>query len=346
MTGDTASIASARALLLTLVHLQKPDGLFYDWLDAQGRPTLCNADGVNGFGYPEVRAMWALAAGTKFFARSERAFAERLHQAFWRSFVHLDSCLARYGQFREKDGRQFPKWLPFGSGADAASELILAFDAILQSGLNNAQRQEHLEQAMRQFAEGIVCMQAGDAEQFPFGAHLAYESYWHSWGNCAIQALALAGDRFNDAKLIDAAVAEAAHFVPYLQKVNFAHSFNVVEARQNASRIDHFPQMPADIRPLVTGLIELSRVTGSKRYARRAGEIALWFRGDNAAREAVYVAKAGLAKDRIQGHNYVVPTLTADATVEALMAILEIEANRDSRREFYTDVKNVFEGKP
>lgn len=346
ISGDAASLAPAQKLLATILHLQKPDGLFFDWLDAQGQAALCNADGVAGFGFPEARAMWALAAGAKSFEQRDRNVAEKMRAAFWRSFVHVDSCLAYYGRFSEKGGMKFPQWLPYRSGADAASELILAFEAMLQSGLNTSSQAAKLEQVMQQFAEGILQMQAGDAEQFPYGAHLAYENYWHGWGNCAMQALALAGAKFNQQELIESAMVEADRFVPFLQENQFARAFNMFEARDGANRIEYFPQSTADIRPLVTGLLELARVTGNRRYARRAGEVARWLRGENKAHEAVYDAKAGLAKDFIQGHNYVVPTLTAAATVEALMVILEIEANGDSQKEFYTDIENVFEGKP
>jgi hypothetical protein len=346
ISGDTASLAPARKLLATILRLQKPDGLFYDWLDTQGRPKRCNADSLNGFGFPEVRAMWALAVGAKDFAQRDRKFAERMHAAFWRSFVHVDSCLAGYGRFSEKGGMKFPLWLPYRSGADAASELILALDAISACPFPDLPQQQRLERAMRQFAEGIHQMQAGDAKQFPYGAHLAFENYWHGWGNCAMQALAITGAKFNQQELLQAAILEADGFVPYLQENQFARSFNLFEARQNPNRIEYFPQSAADIRPLVTGLLELARVTGNRRYARRAGEVARWLRGENKAHEAIYVAQTGLAKDYIQGHNYVMPTLTAAATVEALMIILAVEADRDSRKEFYAKVENVFEGKP
>jgi hypothetical protein len=346
ISGDTASLVNAGKLLATILRLQKPDGLFFDGLDAQGRPSLCNADGVAGFGFPEVRALWAIAAGIKNFEHRDRKFAEKMRTAFWHSFAHVDSCLAYYGRFAEKGGMKFPQWLPYRSGADAASELIIAFTAMLQSGLNDSPETTKLEQAMQQFAEGIQRMQAGDAEQFPYGAHLAYENYWHGWGNGAIQALAIAGARFNRQELIEPALLEADRFVPFLQENQFAHAFNLFEASNNANRIEYFPQSAADIRPLVTGLLELARVTGNRRYARRAGEVARWFRGENKAHEAIYVVKTGLAKDFIQGHNYVMPALTAAATVEALMAILEAEANSDARKEFYAKIENVFEGKP
>jgi hypothetical protein len=346
ISSDTTSLLKAQKLLATALHLQKPDGRFFEWLDAQGQPALCPRDGVREFGYPEVRAMWALAMGVKAFERGERSFAQKLHVAFWCTFAEVDSFLSRYGQFSEKDGRRFPQWLPFRSGADAASELILAFEAMSHSSLNDCEQRQRLERAMRQFAEGIQNMQAGNADEFPYGAHLAFESYWHSWNHCAMQALALAGAKLNHQHFIESARLEADYFVPYLQKIGFANRFNLVEAQKNTNRLEYFPQSAAAIRPLVTGLIELSRVTSQRRYAQRAGEIARWFRGENKAHEAVYVEKTGLAKDFIQGHNYVAPTLTASATVEALLAILEVENNPDSRKEFYVKMENVFEGKP
>jgi hypothetical protein len=346
ISNEAGSLLNAQKLLSAILHLQKPDGLFFDWLEAQGQPTMCNSDGVESFGFPEVRAMWALAAGAKAFENHAPSFALELHKAFWRSFAYVDSCLAYYGKFSGKNEMQFPQWLPYRSGADAASELILAFDVISQSHLNNLEQTKSLERAMQQFAEGIQKMQAGSPDEFPYGAHLAFETYWHSWGNCAMQALAIAGAKFNRQDLIESAIMEADHFAPFLQENQFAHRFNLFETQKNPNRIDYFPQTAADIRPLATGLLELSRITGNRRYARRAGEIARWFRGENKAHEAVYVEKAGLAKDYIQGHNYVMPTLTAAATVEALLVILEVENNRDSRKEFYAEIENVLEGKP
>jgi hypothetical protein len=161
-----------------------------------------------------------------------------------------------------------------------------------------------------------------------------------------MQALSLAGARFNQKDWLESAQVEADYFVPYLQKIKFVRRFNLIEARQNNNRIDYFPQTAADMRPLITGLIELAAVTGNKRYARRAGEIARWFRGENMAREPIYLAEKGLAKNYIQGRNYVEPTLTATSTIEALMAILEVETNRHSRKIFYAEVENVLTEKP
>lgn len=346
VSGDTTSRRQAQALLRTVLFLQKPDGLFFNWIAADGQPASCNNDNVNHFGYPEVHALWALAAGVKNFERYDQAFAQKMHSAFWRSFTHVDSCLSHYGKFYEKAGMKFPEWLPFRSSADAASQLVLAGAALAPSALNDAQQARRLEEAMQRLAEGIQKMQAGDAEQFPHGAHLAFETYWHGWGNYAMQALAIAGARFNRQDFITSARVEADHFVPYLQQNQFVHRFNLLETQANPNRMDYFPQTAADIHPLIAGLLELSHVTGNRRYARRAGEIARWFRGDNKAHEAVYIAKLGLAHDFVQGHNNVPPTFTAAATVESLLAILAVENNADARSEFYVKIENVLEGKP
>jgi hypothetical protein len=346
ISGDTSNYRQAQQLLQTVLWLQKPGGLFFNWINANGQPALCNNDGANSFGYPEVHALWALAASVKNFEQRDRAFAQKLHAAFWRSFVHVDSCLRHYGKFYENDGRRFPQWLPFRSGADAASVLVLACDAISRSALNEAQQTQQLEQAMLHFAEGIQKMQAGDAGEFPFGAHLAFETYWHGWGNFAMQALAIAGKKFKRQGFIESAMLEADHFVPHLQENQFAHRFNLLDTKKNPNRIDYFPQTAADIRPLIAGLLELSRVTSNRRYARRAGEIARWFRGENKAHEAVYIEKLGLARDFIQGHNHVTPAFSAAATIEALLAILEVEHNPDARSEFYAKIENVLEENP
>lgn len=346
MSGDTTSRRQAQVLLHTVLLLQKPDGLFFNWIAADAQPVSCNNDNVDQFGYPEVQALWALAAGIKNFEQYDPAFAQKMHASFWRSFAHVDSGLSHYGNFYEKAGMKFPEWLPFRSSADAASQLVLASAALAPSALNDAQQTQRLEKAMQQLAEGIQQMQAGNAEQFPHGAHLAFETYWHSWGNYAMQALALAGARFNRQDFLTSALDEADHFVPYLQQNQFVHRFNLLETQTNPNRMDYFPQTAADIHPLIAGLLELSHVTGNRRYARRAGEIARWFRGDNKAHEAVYIAKLGLAHDFVQGHNNVPSTFTAAATVESLLALLAVENSADARSEFYAKIENVLEGKP
>lgn len=343
ISGDTTSRQQARKLLQTVLFCQKPDGLFFNWIAADGRPALCNNDQAGQFGYPEVRALWALAVGVKNFEHHDPAFAQKLHVAFWQSFTHVDSCLRHYGEFYEQAGMKFPAWLPFRSSADAASQLVLAGAALAPSALNNGQQSQRLETAMQRLAEGIQKMQAGDAEKFPFGAHLAFETYWHSWGHYAMQALAVAGARFNRQDFINSALVEADQFIPYLQKNQFVHRFNLAETQAHPNRMDYFPQTPADIHPLIAGLLELSHVTGNRRYARRAGEIARWFRGENKAHEAVYIAKLGLAHDYVQGHNNVPSTFTAAATIEALLAILAVENNLDARREFNVKIENVLE---
>jgi len=346
VSGDTMSRRRAQGLLRTVLFLQKPDGLFFNWIAADGQPASCNNDNADQFGYPEVHALWALATGIKNFEQHDPAFAQKMHAAFWRSFAHVDSCLRRYGKFYEKAGMQFPEWLPFRSSADAASVLVLAGAALAPSGLNQTPQAQRLEEAMQRLAEGIQKMQTGDAGQFPHGAHLAFETYWHGWGNYAMQALAIAGARFNRQDFITSALVEADNFVPYLQQHQFVHRFNLLETQVNPQRLDYFPQTAADIHPLIAGLLELSHVTGNRRYARRAGEMARWFRGENKAHEAVYIAELGLAHDFIQGHNNVASTFSAAATVEALLAILEVENNSDARSEFYIKIENVLEGKP
>jgi len=345
-SGDTTSRQQAQRLLQTVLFLKKPDGLFFNWIARDGQPVSCNNDNINQFGYPEVHALWALAVGVKNFEQPDPAFAQRMHAAFWQSFAHVDSCLQHYGKFYERAGMKFPAWLPFRSSADAASQLVLAGAALAPSALNDGQQSQRLEAAMQRLAEGIQKMQAGDAEKFPHGAHLAFETYWHGWGNYAMQALAIAGARFNRQDFLTSALVEADHFVPYLQQNQFVHRFNLMETQANPNRLDYFPQTPADIQPLIAGLLELSHVTGDRRYARRAGEIARWFRGENKAHEAVYIAKVGLAHDFVQGHNNVASTFSAAATVESLLAILEVENNAGARREFYVKIENVLEGKP
>jgi hypothetical protein len=96
ISGDSSSIVHARALLSTILHLQNPDGLFFNWIDVRGRPALHKDGDVMGFGFTEVRALWAIAVGAEFFANRDRAFAGKLHLAFWRSFVHVDTCLAHF----------------------------------------------------------------------------------------------------------------------------------------------------------------------------------------------------------------------------------------------------------
>ena len=75
------------------------------------------------------------------------------------------------------------------------------------------------------------------------------------------------------------------------------------------------------------GCLALFEVTGEKKFAEMAGRAARWLLGDNAAHEAVYDPTTGGARAAVKARNSVRREISAEATAEALLMLMEVGKN-------------------
>ncbi len=180
---------------------------------------------------------------------------------------------------------------------------------------------------------GLMEMQSGDKDTFPYGLFLSWKNVWHGWGNSQTQALAQASKVIQDKEIQQAAVREAGSFYPYWMERGFPREIEFVhEDTIRAKKVTQFDQIAYAVRPTVVGSLMLSELTQEERFAELAGELATWFLGNNPANQKMYDPETGRCFDGILSESGINRNSGAESTIEALYSILEVEANPIARR--------------
>jgi hypothetical protein len=166
--------------------------------------------------------------------------------------------------------------------------------------------------------------------------HYSWRNIWHAWGNPQGQALARAARILNNSSYLESAEREADNFYLFLLSRNFLNSVELHSDEEPIIKV--FPQISYGIRPMVSGLIELYKASEDERYAKLAGLVASWLRGNNQASRIMYDVKTGRGYDGINNKEEINRNSGAESTIEALMAIMEIAVNPISITYFHYDL--------
>jgi len=244
-----------------------------------------------------------------------------------------------YSAIQQFEGFTQPNWLPLGGAADQASELLLGLIPYYSSTQDSSVKQYILK-----LCDGLQKMQIGDSLNFPYGAFLTWQNAWHAWGNSQADVLIHAGKVLNNEFFIEKGLQEVRFFYPYLlnenfvRKITFHKQNNIIEPIE----IRKFSQIAYNIRPMVLASLAAYEVTDKKHFAEQAGEIACWFFGRNPANQLIYDPKTGRCFDGINGSDDINKNSGAESTIEALLALLEVEKYDVAKRivnEFYQSRK-------
>ena len=96
--------------------------------------------------------------------------------------------------------------------------------------------------------------------------------------------------------------------------------------------ITPFAQIAYAMRPMIVGALGLASESTDENHAKIAGELATWFFGNNPAGIAMYDPATGRCFDGILSANEINKNSGAESTIEALYALLNIEANHTARK--------------
>jgi hypothetical protein len=255
-----------------------------------------------------------------------------LQQHLQKTFAHLDTLLRHYPQTAEINGFKSPRWLLYNSAGDATSELVLGLGAYYRA-TNDPAVKTYLEK----LGEAFLTMQLGDEKNFPYGAFLSWQNIWHGWGNSQAQALATISKPLQRKDFLAAAKREAEFFYSYLQKENFPREMQFARkgARIHAVKTEHYEQIAYALRPMIVGALRVAESAEEHRFAELAADLALWFFEKNAARKPMYDPNTGRGFDGIRSEREINRNAGAESTIEALYAILEIEANPTARQRLH-----------
>lgn len=344
LTDDETSRQTAYELLRSLAYLQTVDGPNAGnvvlWMQPDGElnpsaePVEFPDPSDSGPSYWLARTLWAFGEGYAAFAAdgTDPAFTAFLGDRMSLALDAVDrQVLTRYGEFGTSDGMRVPLWL-IVDGADASAEAVLGLAAYVRAVPDDTAAAESL----RELAEGIALMSAGDVNSWPYGAILPWaqsRSMWHAWGSQMPAALAEASEVLGDASLLDPAVLDSSSFTPTLLTAGGPDNgwFPTPSDRVQIA-------YGADSR--VQSLLAVADASGSTGFAELAAIQAAWFFGANRASEAMYDPATGVTYDGIQPDGTINRNSGAESTIHGLLTMLALDA-RPELAERATTVADV-----
>ena len=326
-TGDETSRERAYELLRSTAYLQtttgdnagnvvlwmQPDGT----LNPSAEPVELPDPSDSGPSYWLGRTVWALGEGLAAFRESDPDFAAFLKTRLDLALDALErQVLVRYRQWQQVDGELVPAWL-IVDGADASAEAVLGLAAVVGAAPDH----ERAARALRQLAEGIAALGAGDARSWPYGALLPWalsRSTWHAWGAQMPAALAVASERLDDPTLLAPAVRDAAVFTPTLLT--------------GGGPDNGWSPTPADRVQIAYGadarvqsLLAVADATGSSGFGELAAMQAAWFFGANRSGAVMYDPATGVTYDGLQADGSVNGNSGAESTIHGLLTMLALD---------------------
>ena len=332
ITCDTLSLHRARRLIDFCRHLQDEDGRFYNFIFADHSINRTGQTSYKSLGWWTARAVWAMGEGYRVWRERDPAYAAALQDHLQKAFTHIDSLLQHYPRVDTVNGFAVPRWLLHNSAADATSELVLGLSAYYR-----ASGDARVKAYLQRFGEAFVISQLGDRGQFPYGAIRSWHQVWHGWGNAQTQGLATLAGELRQSEFLAASSLEADSFFRYVQREGFPREMEFAKSGEQVRllKLERFPQIAYALRPMIVGSLRLAEASGQARFAELAGDLATWFFGKNAAAAQMYDPASGRGFDGILSETEINRNAGAESTIEALYAILEVEANPIARQRLY-----------
>ncbi|RYF74450.1 MAG: hypothetical protein EOO39_08605 [Cytophagaceae bacterium] len=308
-----------RKMTRFILEMQSPTGYFYNFLWPDKTINTTFRTSTNTANWWSWRALWLLSEAYPYFQKTDAIVATQIQTATNRL---VDVMLRDFGTKPNNStivqGVTVPTWLPYGSGSDQAAIMLL--------GLNNVYAQTPSAPVltlMKQLAEGIMLMQKGDGQTYPYGAFLSFENNWHAYGNDQAYALLTVGKALNRPAWIAAARREVESFYPYMLKQGFMESFSVRQSGETLAVVNQskYAQIAYGVRPMIWATLALYDQTKDPKLLDQATQLTRWFLGNNSATATMYDKATGRGFDGISSPTRVSRNAGAESTIEALLAI-------------------------
>lgn len=321
--SDTSSeqhIEQIKKMTEFVLYMQNENGYFnnFIWHDhsinTEYRTTVAEMN------WWTFRAIWGLSSALPYL-EGNRALVARVNQAINNAVDNIKVDLApKKEAFNVFEGVLVPNWLPNDYAADQAALAIISLLPLYQ-----ANHDEEVLAILHAQARGLMAMQKGDADNYPYGMFLSWKNQWHSWGNNQAYALLLAGQALNKQEYIDSALIEINHFYPHLLSSGFAEGIWIekVQGEYHQSAKNAFPQIAYGIRPMVYATAKAYEITQDKKYLRLAHKITGWLFGDNDTKVAMYHPENGRIYDALISVDKVNQNSGAESTIEGLMVLIK-----------------------
>lgn len=305
-----------------ILQMQNPNGYFNNFLWNDLTINTTYQTSVAEINWWSFRALWALETAYPLLI-NDAEIANRILLASQMVVTNIKADLPTNNVSTQFiNGIEVPTWLPGNSAADQSAVLVLGLLKHYNRTSDNDTRI-----LIDRLAMGMMLMQKGDADNYPFGAFLSFENLWHAWGNSQSYALLKVGQSFNNQDYIDSALLEIENFYPYLIQNGFAKAFWISTTGDDFFETNRntYPQIAYGVRPMLWAASEAYQQTNNGDYASIVGQLEQWILGQNDANTAIYNAGSGICFDGITGRNQVNRNSGAESTLETLLMLLEIE---------------------
>lgn len=269
-----------------------------------------------------LRALWALESAYPYL-KSNQEMAGSIEKATQKLLVNIKKDIPVNNlNTTFINSIEFPTWLIGKHASDQSALLMLGL-------LKNYERTNDgdIKLLIDGLAKGIMVMQKGDANNYPYGAFLSWENMWHAWGNSQAFALIKAGIKFNNQEYIASALKEIDNFYPKLLINGFAEAFWIEKKGDNYTEIDRnvYPQIAYGFRPMVWATAEAYKYSNNEKHLLLTKELNSWLLGENDAKKSIYNPLNGVCFDGVIGLNEVNKNSGAESTIESLLILLEME---------------------
>ncbi len=327
LNGNRGKQTKLRAMTEFVLQLQAPDGVsgagyFYNFLWPDRTINTTFRTSVAEANFWSWRAFWYLTEAYPYYQKRDTAFAGRILTATQKITANAVRDFGdKPAEYGHSQGVAVPTWLPFGSGTDQAAILLLCLANVQQRQANPA-----VLRLIDKLGSGIVAMQHGGPNQFPYGAILSFENTWHAYASDQAYALLRVGKQLARPDWQAAARREIDNFYPWLIQRQYLESFavNQTDATLIPIRTSQFSQIAYGIRPMIWAALEAYDQTKSPRYATLARQLAGWFLGKNVANTPMYDRSTGRGYDGI-GATGINRNSGAESSIESLWAFQRLE---------------------
>jgi len=315
---DDETVRKIKLLVEFVLYMQNSNGYFNNFLWPDGSINTSYRTSLAELNWWSFRALWALES-TFELVLSDQDLAYRIDHAISKLVANIKRDIS-VTDFKTEvvDTIELPTWLPHKYAADQAAVAIIALlPHFKRSG------DEQVLQIINALAAGIMRMQKGDADNYPYGMFLSWKNLWHSWGNSQAFALLLAGDQLNRPDYTQSALLEIDNFIPYLLESGFSDSILIKRESDvfSEERRTRFPQIAYGIRPMFYAASEAFRVTADTRYLALATRLRSWFFGQNDAARMIYDQESGRTYDAINSATEINLNSGAESTIEGLLVL-------------------------
>lgn len=323
ISPDEQILEQIKKMMHFVLYMQNENGYFnnFIWHDLSINTTYKTT--VAELNWWSLRAFWALETALPLI-KEDPSLTAQTTRAIDRLLQNIERDLPLdYRITEQAEGLSVPTWLPQKYAGDQAAILALSLLAYYERTADEA-----VLPKIDALAEGILLLQKGSDEQFPYHAFMSWKNLWHAWGNSQAYVLLKIGSALNKPVYTKAALQELDHFYPYLLKNGYAEAFWVQKIDGNFSEINRnpFPHIAYGIRPMVWACLEAYQITEADKYLNLAQKIATWFSGANIAQTQMYDPVSGRCYDGILSPSEVNQNAGAESTIECLLTLIRLKA--------------------